>query len=201
MTTRPKIVDELKSGLEGVTPGPYVSVVRHEMDREDSWSVKAQPHSALRGFTKLVADVFSEKDAAHIARCSPDNISALIEWGEAMERERDALALRTSTAVRFSKELARAEAAEAKVAELEAKLAAREEEEGELINAAAFVGAHRSGDEMRKLEAENARLRVLFDNYGDHHRGCDKAEPACSCGMRQAYRTALAALDKGGGDA
>lgn len=32
----------------------------------------------------------------------------------------------------------------------------------------------------------------LADNYCDHHDGCDLAQPDCSCGMRQAYRAALA---------
>ena len=36
MTDRPRIINELKAGLEGVTPGLYAPIVRHEMDREDT---------------------------------------------------------------------------------------------------------------------------------------------------------------------
>lgn len=88
MTTRPKIVDELKSGLEGVTPGPYVfSGVRYKMNGGEWQNMFDGQDRAIIAVSINPRTLEGYKDGCHIARCSPDNISALIEWGEAMERE------------------------------------------------------------------------------------------------------------------
>lgn len=98
MTERPDIIDELKSGLEGVTPGPW---------KVGSWgdnvfSVQGEqwfPIVRLRRNDDPANDDNPDViDAAYIACCSPDNIAAVLAYIETVE--------------------ARAKAAEAKVAEL-----------------------------------------------------------------------------------
>lgn len=80
MTDRPDIIDELKAGLPGVTPGPW--------DFEPSTRA---PASVWAGKHGCVADLIAEDaDGYHIARCSPDNIAALLAYIETVEAERDA---------------------------------------------------------------------------------------------------------------
>ena len=63
------------------------------------------------------------------------------------------------------------EAAEAKVAELEAKLAARDDEEAELLSIAAMYGQKRGMDGLRELKAENERLRAAHRTLPDYDAG------------------------------
>ncbi|TIV83849.1 MAG: hypothetical protein E5V64_06700 [Mesorhizobium sp.] len=99
------IAAELRAGLEGVTPGPWKHVcpdrgycadyiVTENFDAKDG-----QRHSDYVAETGNVVgprgNKFFEKDAAHIARCSPENIRALLDelarQGEALKLAREAL--------------------------------------------------------------------------------------------------------------
>lgn len=42
------------------------------------------------------------------------------------------------------------------------------------------------GVEALQLQCE--ALRSLVDSYGDHWPECDRKQPDCSCGLRQAIR-------------
>lgn len=93
------------------------------------------------------------------------------------------------------------EAAEAKVAELEAKLAARDDEEAELLSIAAMYGQKRGMDGLRELKAENERLRAALSSIaaepGKMIWGEDYEVREAMQHMEDAAYTALAALDKG----
>ena len=98
------LIDEMRAGLEGVTPGPWVALRSDPAEGVNCHWIKAQPSPALRGFSKEVACVSGTYyadgpdvcDAAHIARCSPANIAALLDEIERLRaynaRLREALA-------------------------------------------------------------------------------------------------------------
>ena len=72
-------LEELKAGLKGVTPGPWCQGLK----------CVGAIRSTRNGEPVAVATIFAPKDAAHIARCDPDTIAALIDRMEKAERERD----------------------------------------------------------------------------------------------------------------
>lgn len=87
-------IEALRAGLEGVTPGPWkwwTSNSWRRLKRDD------------RGITQSVLEPFvnrsdrhpdldgSEEDMAHIARCDPDRIRALLNRLDASERQVKAL--------------------------------------------------------------------------------------------------------------
>jgi hypothetical protein len=80
-----RIERELREGLEGVTKGPW-RAVRDFPDRGD-WDgmivqeMAEQPDGHIRGSRLYDGDCdgFSEADAAHLARCDPDTIRALLD--------------------------------------------------------------------------------------------------------------------------
>ncbi len=102
-------LDALKAGLKDVTPGPW---------REGLFCVGAI--NSTRGHEPVaVATIFALKDVAHIARCDPDTIGALIDRIEKAERERDVWMRRATEEREFSaKETERADNAERKLTDL-----------------------------------------------------------------------------------
>lgn len=91
MKTVSEIVNEIKNDLEGVTPGPWFSA-----ELQLPPSVMPVPVAFLQGPPRVVQDRdasgFRPADAAHIARCSPDNIAIILNAlseatsrGEALE--------------------------------------------------------------------------------------------------------------------
>jgi len=88
--TIPELIAEMEAGLEGVTPGPW------KWWTSNSW--RRLRHDG-RGITVSVIEPFvardghpdldvSEEDMAHLARCSPDNIAAIIAGYREMDRQR-----------------------------------------------------------------------------------------------------------------
>jgi len=94
-----KIEQALRDGLEGVTPGPWKHVCPDRgycidyIVTENPAAKNDQNHSDYIAETGNVAGPrgvnFFEKDAAHIARCSPENIRILLDE---LSRLRTALA-------------------------------------------------------------------------------------------------------------
>lgn len=81
---------ELRAGLADVTTGPWESdygAIYGDMDKDGLATVASTtlPRGPLG--TKLTKHWM--RDAAHIARCSPDRIAALLDALDAAERERD----------------------------------------------------------------------------------------------------------------
>jgi len=73
---------ELRSGLEGVTPGPWAAWMDDYTVRVDATFIPDQRKVAL-----CATGDGAGRNAAHIARCSPENIAALLD---ALESERSA---------------------------------------------------------------------------------------------------------------
>lgn len=80
-------IAELRAGLEGVTPGPW-TISASNVGRTDAVGITASDDEWV------VADVWSDvpemekaaaANAAHIARCSPDKIAALLARLDAAE--------------------------------------------------------------------------------------------------------------------
>lgn len=75
-------LEELKAGLEGVTPGPWKARLdacrRCEAEEKAEGDIDEIPIGFHARFGKLA-------DAAHIARCSPDAIRSLLARLEAAE--------------------------------------------------------------------------------------------------------------------
>lgn len=67
------LVAELEAGLEGVTPGPWAAYMDDYTVRVDESFIPAQRKIAL-----CATGDGAGKNAAHLARCSPDNIRKLI---------------------------------------------------------------------------------------------------------------------------
>lgn len=89
-----KLIAELRAGLEGVTPGPWRLFVpdrgycQNLVLTEDPGFA---PVKDKQPWKHLVADCDDcnrgEVNAAHIARCSPDNIRAVLDALAAAEAE------------------------------------------------------------------------------------------------------------------
>ncbi len=75
---------ELRDGLEGVTPGPWRANEGIEYPRGQQY------YYITDGCSNLADDV-DMADAAHIARCSPENIAALLDRIEAIRAENERL--------------------------------------------------------------------------------------------------------------
>lgn len=92
-----KLCAEMRAGLEGVTPGPWQRFRSDPAEGVNCHWIRAQPSPALRGFSKEIAyvegtyyaDGENEKNADHIARCSPDNIAALLDALDEVETRLD----------------------------------------------------------------------------------------------------------------
>ena len=70
------------------TPGPWQAI--GTLDGGSPHVVRAQPHSALRGFTKTVCSgIQSPMDAAFIAAANPQRIAELCEAAEEVLRISD----------------------------------------------------------------------------------------------------------------
>lgn len=78
------LIADFRAGLDGVTPGPW-----RVHDDPRKWVTANVPDSAWR--------VNRDADAAHVARCSPENIQALLDEIERLRAEppkpRDAIAV------------------------------------------------------------------------------------------------------------
>lgn len=74
-----RLVEEMRAGLHGVTPGPW----RAEPAASGMCDMQVfAPNPLARSGKRIVAKVAPTKhdeDAHHIARCSPDNISRLLD--------------------------------------------------------------------------------------------------------------------------
>jgi hypothetical protein len=83
-----KLRAELLAGLDGVTPGPWevAEEFRIVFDNDEARGVIAECWTYDSPYEDLHAK------AAHIARCSPENIRALLEALDDAEREASALA-------------------------------------------------------------------------------------------------------------
>lgn len=88
MSATDKLIEELLTGLEGVTPGPWTWGMKYVCRREDSKYTRLfgtpNDEQALEGSQW-------ETDAAHIARCSPDNIRALLDTITSLKEENERL--------------------------------------------------------------------------------------------------------------
>jgi uncharacterized small protein (DUF1192 family) len=72
------LIAEMRAGLEGVTPGPWAYVPDHFSDG----SIKRRSVCVERSkydWIDLISDLNNASDAAHIARCNPANIAALLD--------------------------------------------------------------------------------------------------------------------------
>jgi hypothetical protein len=78
------LVKELRDGLEGVTPGPWQANEGIEYPRGQQY------YYITDGCSNLADDV-DMADAAHIARCSPENIAALLDHIAAIRAENERL--------------------------------------------------------------------------------------------------------------
>lgn len=127
--TTDELIERLRAGLDGVTPGPW------EIDdlaerRVASFPVRAHGKSIAavwaraRGGAVTAATIFEGKrNAAHIALCSPDNICALLDRIASLEAERDdARRQRDEIGRAWDEADARAKEAEVRAASLEAAL-------------------------------------------------------------------------------
>jgi hypothetical protein len=80
-----KLIAEMRAGLKGVTPAPWITGASR---RSQVLRVQTTP--------LLIAETIDAPDAAHIARCSPANIAALLDEIERLRadnaRLREALA-------------------------------------------------------------------------------------------------------------
>jgi hypothetical protein len=63
-----KLIAEMRAGLKGVTPAPWITGASR---RSQVLRVQTTP--------LLIAETIDAPDAAHIARCSPANIAALLD--------------------------------------------------------------------------------------------------------------------------
>lgn len=91
-----KLLTEFRAGLEGVTPGPW-----HVLGYGFSSWVATGPPGQGRSIPIQHGSQgeMRERDAAHIARCYPENISALLDELETALTERDAAREQSATAV------------------------------------------------------------------------------------------------------
>lgn len=88
-----ELLAEIERGLEGVTPGPWGYV---PMPLTKEGNGPAEPHETVITMHEVWDDTFlslaecrHELNARHIARCNPDNISAIFERLRKAEAERD----------------------------------------------------------------------------------------------------------------
>jgi hypothetical protein len=85
MTDTTKLRADIRAGLDGVTPGTWEMVPAGNRPEVYASTRQAWGHDLLC----RVESLNPAKDAQHIARCSPDNIRALLDALDAAERERD----------------------------------------------------------------------------------------------------------------
>ena len=92
-----KIAQEIRAGLEGVTPGPW----RVEQDTSLIWGGCNSDDDTTFGMGYPIADARrlssywdhqreilpDERNAAHIAHCSPDRIAILLDAFDAQAKE------------------------------------------------------------------------------------------------------------------
>ena len=80
---------EIRAGLEGVTPGPWVY---SEEEGGDELISSPGERGDVHWDTKYYPSGLRSADAAHIARCSPDTILALLSRLVMAEADRNAVA-------------------------------------------------------------------------------------------------------------
>lgn len=93
----PELVKALRDGLEGVTPGPWVA--QRDKRRMQPWSVVGDGNkAAVAEISQALRGDFAEPaaNAAHIARCSPDNIRLLLDALDRMDAALRAVEARAS---------------------------------------------------------------------------------------------------------
>ena len=84
------LIAEMRAGLEGVTPGPWAYVPDHFSDG----SIKRRSVCVDRSkydWIDLISDLNNAPDAAHIARCTPANVAALLDEIERLRADNAAL--------------------------------------------------------------------------------------------------------------
>lgn len=73
VTATDELISEIEAGLEGVTPGPWDVAINDVPRKEVEYAVVT-----TGGWFDIAPGINNEADAHHIARCSPNNIAALI---------------------------------------------------------------------------------------------------------------------------
>ena len=81
------ILDAIVAGLDGVTPGPW----RHNRVHDNAGVVHGDEIFRDGNRELVVDDVVKDLDAAHIARCDPDSISAIAAYVAELQSENDRL--------------------------------------------------------------------------------------------------------------
>lgn len=77
------------------TRGPWVLIKSTPEEGSELFYIKAQPHSALRGFSKVVCEVQGPQDDsvqaanANLIAAAPDMLEALVELTAMVERQPD----------------------------------------------------------------------------------------------------------------
>jgi len=202
MTDVSKLISDLRAGLEGVTPGEWrVGPVDDTIVTAADGSEVAQIDG---DYNEPDLWPIMEANAAHIARCSPDNIAALLTHVAALEAENTRLCARVEAAegaVRVVQNAARTIDAmrSAEIASL--KNATKIEN-----TAIATLDSERAAnailtDRLEALEAENKALRealntavLWFEEYATGHREKgDDAKAARNEGRAEYCRAALGA--------
>lgn len=105
-----KLRAEWRAGLDGVTPGPW-AYVPHFFSNGDIRRRSICIERSKYDWIDFISEVEGEADAAHIARCSPENIRALLDALDTAERELD-VARGIIAAVKIQRDEARRDALE-----------------------------------------------------------------------------------------
>jgi len=180
MTDVSKLIEDLRAGLEGVTPGEWrVGPVDDTIVTAADGSEVAQIDG---DYNEPDLWPIMEANAAHIARCSPDNIAALLNHVAALEAENTRLCARAEAAegaVRVVQNAARTLDAmrSAEIANLQKATKIE-------TTAVATLDSEREAnailtDRLEALEAENKALRENREQleralcwYGENARLC-----------------------------
>lgn len=93
MTDLAKLRAELRAGLNDVTPGPWQASPQKGRPRHgvqaQVFRYHADDDTSILAVDMTETEAEATATAAHIARCSPENIRALLDALDAAERERD----------------------------------------------------------------------------------------------------------------
>lgn len=129
MTEAVELIAKLAAGLKGTTPGPwhhYHAPLRAGMTTIDEIQCRERRNPIVQwgGFDNSFRSKAKHKrNAAHIARCSPDNIRTLLDHIETLEAENERLDTTCTALDAFAKEqIGLVETLEARVATLSAAL-------------------------------------------------------------------------------
>lgn len=115
MTDLAKLRAELRAGLNDVTPGPWQASPQKGRPRHgvqaQVFRYHADDDTSILAVDMTETEAEATATAAHIARCSPENIRALLDALDAAERERDEARDALATARRDALEEAAARSA------------------------------------------------------------------------------------------